>query len=156
MPNRLLLPIDKAVVTQRFGQNPQIYKRFGLPYHNGVDFRTRFVDSPLGRRYITASADGVIESVRYDVNGYGIHVRIRHADGSLTIYAHMTKPYVTKGQLVKAGDRIGLTGNTGFSSGPHLHWEYRAPGWEKKGASEAYGAVDPLPYVLERARISFV
>lgn len=144
---RLLYPLDKIYITQKFGERPWYYKRYGLPGHNGVDFRTRFIDSPLGRRYVTASADGVIEVIRYDSNGYGVHIRQRLADGSLVIYGHLTKPYVSKGQQVKAGQRIGLTGNTGASSAPHLHWELRLTGWEQKGASEYWGAVDPLQYV---------
>lgn len=144
---RLLYPLDKIYVTQKFGDRPWYYRRYNLPGHNGVDFRTRFIDSPLGRRYVTASADGVIEIVRYDQKGYGVHIRQRLADGSLIIYGHLTKPYVSKGQSVKAGQRIGLTGNTGDSSAPHLHWEYRVPGWENKGPSEYRGAVDPLQLV---------
>lgn len=143
-PTKLIYPIDKIYVTQNFGAWPEHYRRYGLPGHNGVDFRTKFVDSPLGRRYVTASADGKIEIVRADANGYGTHIRQSTPDGGLIIYAHLTKAYTFKGAIVKAGDRIGLTGNTGDSTGAHLHWEYRLPGWEKKGAKDYYGAVDPL------------
>ena len=131
-PTKLLYPLDKIYVTQKFGERPLYYRRYGLPGHNGVDFRTRFVDSPLGRRYVTACADGKIEVVRADAGGYGTHIRQRLSDGSLIIYGHLTKSYVSKGQSVKAGDRIALTGNTGDSSGPHLHLELRLPGWENK------------------------
>mgnify|MGYP003553134487 FL=1 len=144
---KLLYPLDKIFVTQKFGANPGVYSRFNLDGHNGVDFRTRFIDSPLGRRYVTASADGTIEIVRADAGGYGTHIRIRHSDGSMTIYGHLTKSYVSKGDRVKAGQRIGLTGNTGFSSGPHLHWEYRPAGWEKNTNNGYAGAVDPLRFV---------
>lgn len=143
---KLQHPIDKQYITQVFGARPEVYKQFGLKGHNGIDYRTRYIDSPLGRRYITAAADGVIREVRYDLKGYGIHVRIDHPDGSLTIYGHLTKPYVIKGQKVKAGERIGLSGNTGFSSAPHLHFEYRPKGWEKSNNGFA-GAVDPLPFL---------
>lgn len=145
---RLLYPIDKVFITQKFGERPDVYKQFGLKGHNGIDFRTRFVDSPLGRRYITAAADGIVEVTRADSGGYGTHVRIRHADGSMTIYGHFTKSYVSQKQLVKAGQRIGLSGNTGFSSAPHLHWEYRSAGWEKNKGDGYAGAVDPLPFLV--------
>lgn len=144
---KLLLPIDKVFITQKFGERPAYYRKYGLPGHNGVDFRTRFIDSPLGRRYVTASADGVIDVIRNDKGGYGTHIRQRMADGSLLIYGHLTKAYVSNKQIVKAGQRIGLTGNTGDSSGPHLHWEYRLPGWEKSSAAEYWNAVDPMKFV---------
>lgn len=145
---KLLLPIDKVYITQGFGANPQIYAKFGLKGHDGIDFRTRFIDSPLGRRYVTASHDGVVEIVRADAGGYGTHIRLRGEDGCMTIYGHLTKSYVSKGDVIKAGQRIGLTGNTGFSSGPHLHWEYRPAGWEKNTNNGYAGAVDPMPFTL--------
>ena len=144
---QLLKPIDRWVVTQEFGANPKVYKQFGLKGHNGIDLRTRFVDSPLGRRYVVAAHDGVVETVRVDIKGYGTHIRLRGKDGCLTIYGHLTKPYVQIGDKVKGGDRIGLTGNTGFSTAPHLHFEYRPAGWEKSKNGYA-GAVDPLPFIV--------
>ena len=132
--------MDKIVVTQSFGARPEVYKQFGLKGHNGTDFRTRFLDSPLGKRYVSACEDGVVEEVRWDTRGYGVHVRIRHEDKSLSIYGHFTKPYVQKGDKVKAQQIIGLSGNTGFSSGAHLHFEYRlAPIKSRNGYA---GAVD--------------
>jgi murein DD-endopeptidase MepM/ murein hydrolase activator NlpD len=143
---KLLIPIDKVFITQSFGANPKAYAKYGLPGHNGVDFRTKFIDSPLGHRYVTASADGIVNIVRADAAGYGTHIRITHKDGSMTIYGHLAKSYVSKGQTVKAGQRIGLTDNTGSSTGSHLHWEFRLAGWEKKTAKEYCGAVNPLLY----------
>lgn len=140
-------PIDKIFITQRFGERPEVYKRFGLKGHDGIDFRTRFIDSPLGRRYVTSAADGVIEQVRFDKNGYGTHLRVRHDNGSLTIYGHLTKVYVKVGQKVKAKERIGLTGNTGFSSAPHLHFELRPRDVDVNNGFA--GAVDPIPYFID-------
>lgn len=143
---RLYWPIDKVFVTQKFGENPQVYARFGMKGHDGIDLRTRFINSPLGRRYITAALEGWCE-VRLDgASGYGNHVRIHHPDGSLTIYGHLTKAYVWNKQVVKAGDRIGLSGNSGFSSGPHLHFEYRPPNADPNNGFA--GAVDPLPFMV--------
>lgn len=144
---KLLWPIDKIFITQKFGERPAYYAKYGLKGHNGLDFRTRFMDSPLGRRYITAAADGTVEIVRADAAGYGTHIRLRHPDGSMTIYGHLTKSYVSRGDKVKATQRIGLSGNTGDSSGPHLHWEYRAPGWEMHRNDGWGGASDPLPLI---------
>lgn len=140
----MIHPIDKVFYTQMFGERPEVYKQFGLKGHNGIDYRTRFLDSPLGKRYIVAALEGIVREVRWDIKGYGIHVRIDHPDGGLTIYGHLTKPYVEKGQSVKQGERIGLSGNSGFSSAPHLHFEYRPQGWETSKNGYA-GAINPLP-----------
>lgn len=144
---KLIHPIDKVFITQAFGMNPKIYVQFKLKGHNGIDYRTRFVDSPLGRRYVVAAADGVVEVTRADAGGYGTHIRIRHSDGSMTIYGHLTKTYVSQKQKVKQGERIALTGNTGFSTAPHLHFEYRPAGWEKNTKNGFAGAVDPLAFI---------
>ncbi len=142
---KLIWPIDKVFITQGFGVNAKVYQKFGMKGHDGLDLRTRFIDSPLGRRYVRAAAGGVIEEIRYDVTGYGIHIRQRLDDGSLLIYGHLTKPYVALKSRVKQGQLIGLTGNTGFSSAPHLHFELRlAPIDAKNGYA---GAVDPRPYL---------
>lgn len=141
-------PLDKIYVTQKFGVNGAYYARYKMKGHNGIDLRTRFVDTPLAHRYVSAAAEGTVEVVRWDVRGYGVHVRIRHADGSLTIYGHLTKPYVSKGQKVKDQQVIGLSGNTGDSSGPHLHFEYRPAGWEKHADNGYAGAVDPTPFII--------
>jgi len=139
-------PLDKIFIVQKFGARPEVYKQFGLKGHDGVDYRTRFADSPLAKRYVSSAADGTVEEVRWDVRGYGVHVRVRHADGSLTIYGHLTKPYVQKGDVAKACQIIGLSGNTGFSSGAHLHFEYRSA---PINANNGYaGAVDPTPFML--------
>ncbi len=141
-------PLDKVFITQKFGVNPQSYAKYGLKGHDGIDLRTRFIDSPLARRYVSAAADGVVEVVRWDVAGYGVHVRLRHADGSMTIYGHLTKPYVSKGQHVKDEQIIGLSGNTGDSTGPHLHFEFRPAGWEQHTNNGFAGAVDPTPFII--------
>lgn len=141
---RFVWPIDKVYITQGFGMNPKLYARYGWKGHNGLDFRVRFIDSPLGRRYIVAVEDATVEIARADAGGYGTHVRLRHADGSMTIYGHLTKSYVSKGDKVKQGQRIGLSGNTGYSTGAHLHFEWRPKGWERNTKNGYGGAVDPM------------
>jgi len=144
---KLLKPLDKWYVTQPFGANPQIYAKYGLRGHDGIDLRTRFIDSPLAHRYVTAAHAGTVEVVRADAGGYGTHIRLRGEDGCMTIYGHLSKSYVSKGAKVVAGQRIGLTGNTGASTGPHLHFEYRPAGWEKNIKNGYAGAVDPMPFL---------
>lgn len=142
-------PLDKVYITQNFGTRPEIYKQFGLNGHNGIDYRTRFIDSPFGKRYVSACEDGVVEEVRWDTRGYGVHVRIRHADKSLSIYGHFTKPYVQKGDVVKAQQIIGLSGSTGFSSAPHLHFEYRlAPIKSRNGYAGAVNTISGQDVIM--------
>lgn len=148
-------PIDKVYITQKFGKNPNIYKQFGMAGHNGLDFRVRFVDSPLGKRYITAALDGtVIEVGNQGKGGYGVFVRMQHKGTSQTIYGHLTKAYVKEGDKLKAGDRLGLSGNTGFSTGAHLHFGYRPIGWKKNYNNGFKGYVDPLPYLRGERRVA--
>lgn len=144
----LYWPLDKVFITQPFGVNPEHYAKYDLKGHDGIDLRVRFLDSPFGKRYVSASTDGIVEVVRWDVKGYGVHVRLRHPDGSMTIYGHLTKPYVSKGQVVKAQQIIGLSGNTGDSTGAHLHWEFRPKGWEKRTNNGFAGAVDQTDFIL--------
>ena len=145
MPTPIFVwPIDKVFITQKFGLNPQMYAKYGWKGHNGIDFRTRFVDSPLGHRYIVAVLGGVVEVTRADAGGYGTHVRLRHPDGSMTIYGHLSKSLVSQKQVVKTGEKLGLSGNTGASTGPHLHFEYRPAGWEKNTKNGYGGTIDPL------------
>ena len=141
-------PLDKIYVTQGFGANPQIYAKYGMKGHDGIDLRTRFSDTPLAHRYVSAAADGVVEVERADKKGYGWHIRVRHPDGALTIYAHLSKFYVAQGQHVKAQQVLGLSGNTGDSTGAHLHFELRPAGWEGHKGNGYAGAVDPKPFML--------
>jgi len=132
----LIYPIDKVYITQGFGENEPMYRQFGMDGHNGIDFRTKFWDSPLGRRYVVAAKSGkVIEVGNEGTRGYGIFIRLEHdLDGNgneQTVYGHLKKSYVSKGDYVKQGRMIALTDNTGFSTGAHLHWGYRPKGWKK-------------------------
>lgn len=144
----LYWPLDKIFVTQGFGVNAKYYARYGMKGHDGLDLRTRFSDSPLAHRYVSVASDGVVEEERYDKTGYGWHLRVRHPDGSLTIYGHNSKLYVRKGQHVKARQIIALSGNTGDSSGPHVHFEYRPAGWEQHKNNGFAGAEDPTKLML--------
>lgn len=102
-------------------------------YHTGVDFPVA-TGTP-----VTAVRAGTVVSAGWG-GAYGNQVVIRHADGMYSQYAHLSSLNVSTGQAVGAGDRIGSSGSTGNSSGPHLHFEIRTgPG---------YGSdVDPLAYL---------
>jgi murein DD-endopeptidase MepM/ murein hydrolase activator NlpD len=141
---------DVFEITQKFGENPEFYKKFGMKGHNGIDLRTKFKDTPLGKRYCYASLEGVVIKIGNDPNGYGIYIRLSHQDGAQTIYAHLEKVYVKLWQKVKQGQLIGLTDNTGFSTGAHLHFGFRPEGWWKNYNNGYFGYVDPLPYITKK------
>ena len=109
------MPTSSRVLTSNFGA------RWGRQ-HKGLDIKVYTGDT------IRAAFSGRVRVVRYEANGYGNFVVIRHYNGLETIYGHMSKHLVTPDQDVKAGDPIGLGGNTGRSTGSHLHFETRLCG----------------------------
>mgnify|MGYP006266111307 CR=1 FL=1 len=112
--SNIVYPI-KNPVTSRFGPR-------GRRFHYGTDFDLEVGDT------LVAVMDGIVRASRVDKNGYGNFIVIAHKGGLETLYAHLSKPMVKVGQKVKAGEIIGLGGNTGRSTGPHLHFEFRFMG----------------------------
>ncbi|EPC9468076.1 MULTISPECIES: M23 family metallopeptidase [Campylobacter] len=111
--------IEDNGVTGNFGwrHHPILNKK---EFHPGIDLRAAL------KTPIYAPANGVVEYAAYSNNGYGYSVILIHNFGFKTVYAHMTRQDVVKaGQFVKKGDLLGYTGNTGLSTGPHLHYEVR-------------------------------
>jgi len=113
----------------RPAQGP-ITSGFGMRYHpilhytrihKGIDFGARY-GSP-----IVAAADGVVIAARYSTS-FGNMIIIAHGGNLSTVYAHCSRLYVSSGQTVKRGQRIGAVGNTGLAKGPHLHWEVHVGG----------------------------
>ena len=109
------MPTSNRVVTSNFGA------RWGRQ-HKGLDIKVYIGDT------ICAAFDGKVRIVRYEPRGYGNYVVIRHDNGLETVYGHMSKQLVRENQEVKAGQPIGLGGNTGRSTGSHLHFETRLCG----------------------------
>jgi hypothetical protein len=93
---------------------------------------------------VRAAAAGWVERAENDPTGYGLYVQIRHLTGLTTVYAHLSRLDVRAGTAVQAGQPIGLTGSTGNSTGPHLHFEVRQQGQEQNGYG---GAVDPFSLI---------
>lgn len=87
--------------------------------HNGLDIKVNVGDT------IVAAFDGKVRVVKFERRGYGNYVVIRHDNGLETVYGHLSKQLVEPNQIVKAGEVIGLGGNTGRSTGSHLHFETR-------------------------------
>ena len=106
------MPTPSTRITSPFGPR---WRRM----HNGLDLKVNIGDT------IVAAFDGKVRIVRYERRGYGKYVVIRHDNGLETIYGHLSKQLVEENQLVKAGEVIGLGGNTGRSTGSHLHFETR-------------------------------
>lgn len=109
------MPTSSRIVTSNFGA------RWGRQ-HKGLDIKVYVGDT------IRAAFSGKIRIVNYEPKGYGKYVVIRHHNGLETIYGHMSKHLVVENQEVKAGEPIGLGGNTGRSTGSHLHFETRLCG----------------------------
>ena len=105
-------PVENAYITSSFG--PRRHR-----YHFGTDLRVKIGDP------IRSSFSGKIRIIDYERSGYGHYVVVRHKNGLETVYAHLSKVLVKHDQEVGAGEVIGLGGNTGRSSGPHLHYEIR-------------------------------
>lgn len=103
--------------------------------HKGID-----VAAPVGTP-IYAAASGVVERSGWNSGGYGNLVDIRHPDGSLTRYAHNSRLLVSAGQRVRQGEQIAEMGSTGYSTGPHVHFEIHLPN---------QGATNPMAYLPGR------
>ncbi|MCQ2238071.1 MAG: peptidoglycan DD-metalloendopeptidase family protein [Bacteroidaceae bacterium] len=106
------MPTTNRLVTSNFGQ------RWGRA-HNGIDVKVYVGDT------IRAAFSGKVRMVEYEGRGYGKYIVIRHDNGLETVYGHLSKQLVRENQEVHAGDVIGLGGNTGRSTGSHLHFETR-------------------------------
>lgn len=103
-------------ITSRFGYRVNPFTRRGRELHSGIDIKGR-IGEP-----IRVTADGVVTFSGYEGN-YGYVVKVKHQNGYETRYAHLVRTQVKRGQRLEAGSVVGLLGNTGRSTGPHLHYE---------------------------------
>lgn len=111
------MPTENTKVNDIFGYRPRRRR-----VHYGLDIKVERGDT------IRAAFDGKVRYCSYQRRGYGHYVVIRHPNGLETLYAHLTSKLVVENEVVRAGDPIGLGGNTGRSTGPHLHFETRLLG----------------------------
>lgn len=111
------MPTENTKVNDIFGYRPRRRRM-----HYGLDVKVERGDT------IRSAFDGKVRYVSYQRRGYGHYVVIRHPNGLETLYAHLTKSLVAENEVLKAGDPIGLGGNTGRSTGTHLHFETRLLG----------------------------
>jgi hypothetical protein len=139
---KLRCPLDTyQYISQTYAEHvARAYANGWAPYPTGVSGTVYYyggIDYAVYNIACKAAADGVVSLVDISTIGYGKSVRIDHGNGYVTIYAHLSSIQVVKGQIAKAGDIIGVTGNTGNSTGPHLHFELRLNG----------SPIDPQPMI---------
>ncbi len=109
-------PVESRIVSTEFNPTADCSISDGRK-HEGMDISTRSQFLP-----ISAAAEGQVITANYD-SGYGYQVIIDHLNGYTTLYAHCDELFVEAGDFVKKGDIIATTGNTGWSTGIHLHYE---------------------------------
>ena len=132
-----------APISQKFAKNPEVYNQFGMNGHNGLDFAIAQGTN------LYAVIDGIVTKQGYDPQGYGNFIRTKNKEGIAIIYAHLHTVNVSEGDRVQVGDLLGETGNTGFSTGPHLHLGlrfYNERNTVNNYDNGYYGYEDPLPY----------
>ena len=123
-PGLFAFPVKNPFITQDYGPTAFAQYAYRTKFHNGVDFR-----APIGTP-VFAAFDGVVKWLDNNDKGtskwskyqYGKYILIEHENNLSTLYAHLSRFVVQKGQKVKKGDLIGYSGNTGYSYGPHVHF----------------------------------
>ncbi|SDR09102.1 M23 family metallopeptidase [Pseudovibrio sp. Tun.PSC04-5.I4] len=131
-------PLDSFLPSSSFG--PRTDPFLDKPaMHTGLDFR-----APRGAP-VRATGSGIVLLAKYN-GGYGLSVEILHENGLVTRYAHMQKLLVSEGQRIRSGNMVGTVGNTGRSTGPHLHYEVRLNG----------KPVNPMRYIRTGDRLAAI
>lgn len=132
IPPTMVWPFPESEITSHFGDRPQ------LGYHEGLDFGTGWNEP------VPAVAEGTVIFAQWR---YGYEVRVLDPTGQFTyLYAHLNRIDVVVGQYVAMGQSVGLSGSTGFSTGPHLHLEV----WDN-GVPQ-----DPYPILKERTQTKYI
>ncbi len=152
----LSFPVENVIITQGYGYTKFAERAYKTDFHTGVDFGVS-IGTP-----VYAAADGVV--LRADNNDkgtsrwrryqYGKYILINHENNLTTLYAHLSRQVVKVGDIIKRGELIGYSGNTGYAFGPHLHLGvYYTPELELKSIPPANGlvpvgvTVDPMGYL---------
>lgn len=136
--NELIKPFHgNYPITQLYGENAAAYAHFGIPGHNGIDWGMK------EGTIIKPAAPGHILEIKSDPAGYGNYVKISHGDYH-SLYAHFREANVIVGQEVDTNTIIGWSGNTGNSTGSHLHFGFKDLQQLDNGF---HGYIDPMPYI---------
>jgi murein DD-endopeptidase MepM/ murein hydrolase activator NlpD len=144
-PGVLLVPVqgdDRGDITQGYGATSFAKNGYQGHWHNGVDFAASIGTPVLAAEDGTVAATGNQDA--YCRKGaYGKFIVINHTDGLTTLYGHLSRQVVVKGDAVKRGQLIGYSGQTGYATGPHLHFTVYAQSTFYMGPSKTCG---PMPY----------
>lgn len=147
------LPLDQIVVSSLYGQRNMTLNGKHYWWHNGLDLKAN-LNTPL-----YAVAGGTVKAARYD-NSYGYYLALDHGKFG-TLYSHLSRYIVSEGSKVSPGQIIAYSGNTGDSTGPHLHFEIRLATydkfWERANCDRSVfmNTTDPMPFIedyLDRQR----
>ncbi len=130
-------PFKKYVLGTRYGVKGDSWS---CGYHSGLDLKSKNYG---GDGVVYPVAAGTVESISAHGKSYGNHVCIKHADGMISLYAHLASISVKKGQAVTLSTKLGVEGTTGNSSGLHLHLEIH------KGSYDYPAKIDPLKWIKE-------
>ena len=130
-----------SYVTQGYGRTPYS-ARYPQNWHNGID-----IGAPIGTPVLAAEAGTVVATGNQDAycrkGAYGKFIIIKHENNLVTLYGHLSRQIVQKGDIVSRGQLIGYSGRTGYATGPHLHFTVYAGPTFYMGASRVCG---PMPY----------
>lgn len=147
-----IMPVDRNRIkfSSGFGWRQNPFTRSGSQFHPGIDMAGK-IGTP-----IYATGDGVVEDPFGSMSGYGICIMIDHGYGFQTLYAHLSKKLVQPGDHVKRGQIIGYLGNTGPSTGPHLHYEVIKGGQKVNPINYIYGdfTQDEFQEIIKQAEES--
>lgn len=124
-----------APISQTFGANPGTYARFGLKGHEGIDYAASY-------QPVYAELGGWVGVSSQSYGNYGQCIILRHSNGSGTIHAHLSQLQASVGQWVNEGQQIGVSGNSGNSSGPHEHQGYQ-PSYLQNLTNGYWGCINP-------------
>lgn len=150
-PSRGILnwPLASVTVTQQFGSTVDSRRLYTSGTHNGVDFRAS-IGTP-----VKAALGGIVQEINQGAVKncqYGKWVLVQHANGLTTLYAHLSNIAVAKGQRVSTGDVVGYSGDTGYATGPHLHFTvYASSAVQFKNYTCNSGYTAYIPYAAPNA-----
>jgi murein DD-endopeptidase MepM/ murein hydrolase activator NlpD len=131
--------ISDFALTQKFGERPDVYAQFGMSGHNGLDYGL-----PTGTE-VLAPINGKVVETSIGMQGYGHYVKIE-SDTEGSLLAHLQDLSVSIGDKVTEGQLIGHSDNTGFSTGPHLHFGYYKMPRDRNNGYAGY--IDQLPLLV--------
>lgn len=129
-------------LTQGFGGNEPMYRQYNLKGHNGLDYGL-----PTGTEVVAPHSGKILEVADQGKSGYGKYIKVEN-DKEGSVLAHLSAFKVKAGDIVTEGQLLGLSGNTGNSTGPHLHWGYyQLP---RDRANGYAGFIDQTPFLKEK------